>query len=285
VILLAVALAIGAVLYKVLLHEQLGKTASLFIGIPIVLAILLALTPRPKSATGSILKGMTPALLLVAPLVGEGYLCILVASPLFYLVGIAIGVAVDLSRERKATLSAVSLLLLPLCLEGVTPSLSFRRIETVEVTKSVPASVERVRQSLAGSPGIEHPLPALLRIGFPRPLNAWGQGIAVGDIRGIHFAGAEGDPPGDLLMKVAESRDGHLRFDTVSDTSKLTQWLQWRSSEVEWQKIDDGHTRVTWRISFNRELDPSWYFAPLERLAVRRAAEYLIEADVMPEEK
>lgn len=285
VIAIAVVLSIGAVLYRILWTEHLGKTATLFIGIPSVLAILLALTQPPKSVTGRILKGITLALLLVAPLVGEGYLCILIASPLFYLVGILIALTIDFFRERKATLSALSLILLPMCLEGVTPELSFRRLETVEVTKIVTATPEQVRQSLAVSPDINRPLPALLRIGFPRPLKAWGQGVALGDVRGIHFTGAEGDPPGDLFMKVTESREGHLRFDTVSDTSKLTQWLQWQSSEVDWEKIDETHTRVRWMISFNRELDPFWYFAPLERHVVRRAAEYLILANATPFER
>lgn len=285
VIAIAVILSIGAVLYRILWTEHLGKTATLFIGIPSILAILLALTQPPKSVTGRILKGITLALLLVAPLVGEGYLCILIASPLFYLVGILVALFVDFFRERKATLSALSLILLPMCLEGVTPELSFRRLETVEATRVVNASAEQVRQSLAASPAINRPLPALLRIGFPRPLQAWGQGTSVGDIRGIHFTGAEGDPPGDLLMKVTESREGHLQFATVSDTSKLTQWLQWRSSAIDWEKIDDTHTRVRWTISFNRELDPFWYFAPIERRAVRSAAEYLILANATPSER
>lgn len=129
---------------------------------------------------------------------------------------------------------------------------------------------------------MDAPLPLPLRVGFPRPLRAWGEGLAVGDMRTIHFAGAEGDPPGDLVMRVAERRPGYARFETVSDASKLTQWIRWTSSEVEWQALDDGHTKVTWRIHFDRQLDPAWYFTPWERGALRRAAGYLITADATP---
>jgi hypothetical protein len=84
------ALALGALFYKVVMGVGLGHTSLMFIGIPAVLAIILVLAPTPKSATGSILRGMTLALLIVAPLVGEGYLCILFASPLFLVVGLVV---------------------------------------------------------------------------------------------------------------------------------------------------------------------------------------------------
>jgi hypothetical protein len=82
VIALALALAVGALLYRWLLHKHLGHSALMFLGIPTVLAILLALTPRAETVTGAILRGITLALLIVAPVLGEGYLCILVASHL-----------------------------------------------------------------------------------------------------------------------------------------------------------------------------------------------------------
>jgi hypothetical protein len=255
----------------------------MFIGIPAVMAILLALTPKAKTITGGIVKAITLALLIIAPLLGEGYLCILLASPLFYVVGIVVGLVVDRLRlKRNATLSCVALVLLPMSLEGVIPALSFNRNQTVEVRSVVNASADVVEQHLALSPDLTVRLPAALRIGFPRPLRAWGTGLQIGAARTIHFAGAEGDPPGDLTMHVTAHRPGFLHFQTVSDDSKLTQWVAWDSSEVEWKQLDASHTQVTWRVHFERQLDPAWYFAPLERAAVDQAARYLIQADATP---
>jgi hypothetical protein len=73
--------------------------------------------------------------------------------------------------------------------------------------------------------------------------------------------------------------------ETISDTTKLTQWLRWQSSEVEWHAVDAQRTSVTWRVNFERELDPAWYFVPWERVAVREAAGYLIEANASPQWK
>jgi hypothetical protein len=255
----------------------------MFMGIPAVLAIVLVLAPAPKSATGSILRGMTLALLIVAPLLGEGYLCILFASPLFLVVGLVVGQIVDASRARRsATLGCIAILLLPISLEGVAPQLTYNRAQSVEATQIVHASASQVQASLAQSPDITTALPRFLRIGFPRPLEARGSGLSVNSLRTIHFAGAEGDPPGDLVMRVAESKNGYVRFEAVSDASKLLQWVRWQNSEVMYWPVDPTHTRVTWRISFDRQLDPYWYFAPWEAFAVRRAANYLITANATP---
>jgi hypothetical protein len=286
---LIAALMVGGFAYRAIATHGLMHTSLLFIGIPLVLALLLAFAPWPKSATGGILRGIALALLIVAPLVGEGYLCIVFASPLFFGVGLLVGGLIDLARKRKsrsATLSCI-ILLLPFTLEGVTPGLSFNRAQFTTATHIINAPVTQVAAALAQSPQIAAPLPRFLRLGFPRPLSATGSGLAVGSLRVIHFTGAEGDPPGDLTMHVIQSDlepdSGHVRFETVSDSSKLTQWLRWRSSDVSWHAIDSTHTTVTWRIGFDRQLDPYWYFAPWEQLAVHQAAAYLITANATPD--
>jgi len=282
---LVVALTVGSILYRGLVLEDLTHSAAMFLGVPAVLAILLAFTPKAKSLTGGIVKGITLFLLVVAPLLGEGYLCILIASPIFYLVGIIIGLIADAARKRdrqNATLSCLAVLFLPMCLEGVVPQFTGNRDQTVESTGIVNAPAAAVEAALAQSPRLAEPLPTWLNIGFPRPLAAYGSGSAIGATRTLHFAGAEGDPPGDIVSRVAERRPRFIRMETVSDSTKLTQWLRWQSSEVEWRAIDARHTAVTWRVHFTRQLDPAWYFIPWERLTVRQAAQYMIEANATP---
>ena len=277
------ALVLGALFYWMVRGAGFGHTSLMFVGIPVVLAIILVLAPTPGSATGSILRGMTLALLIVAPLVGEGYLCILLASPLFLAVGLVVGGLVDSSRaDRSTTLSCIAIVFLPLSLEGVVPQLTHNRTQSVEATQMVNASAAQIEAALAQSPNITTALPLFLRAGFPRPLEARGSGLALDSLRTIHFSGAEGDPPGDLVMRVAAAKTGYVRFETISDSSKLLQWVRWRSSEVIYTPIDPTHTAVTWRISFDRQLDPYWYFGPWEQFAVGQAANYLITANATP---
>ena len=281
-IFLILAVSAGTVMYKLTVREHLEQTSLLFVGIPTILAIILALTPKAKTALGAILKGLTVALLLSAPLLGEGFICILMASPIFYGVGILIGVLVDENRKyRQTTLSCLVLVLLPMSIEGSSPVLSFNREETVQASRIINASAEQIELAISRSPRTDLPLPLYLRMGFPRPTEAKGEGLQVGARRSIHFAGGEGRP-GDLMLKVEEFRPGYVRFRAVSDRSKIAHWLDWKSSEVEWTQLDSDHTRVTWKLHFERRLDPAWYFRPWERYATRLAADYLIRANANP---
>jgi hypothetical protein len=280
VLIVAAAYIVSALLYKLLFHEGLGHTSLLFIGLPGVLAILLALAPPAGTAKGGIVKGITLALLLVAPLVGEGYLCILMASPLFYAIGLAIGAGIDASRNKTTTLSCATILVIVLSLDGIIPT--HPRREAVSVTRTIAAPADEIQASLAKPMDIAMPLPRFLRLGFPHPIAVSGSGIGVGATRTVRFSGAEGDPPGDLMLRVARSNDHEVLFLATHDTSKLTQWILWRSSSVQWQPIDATHTRVTWQTTFDRQLDPWWYFAPWERYAVGKATEYLLIANATP---
>ena len=282
VIFLILAVSAGSVLYRLIVRGMLEQTALLFVGIPAVLAILLAMAPKARTVKGGIMRGVTIALLLSGPLLGEGFICILMASPIFYLVGLLVGTLVDRSRQkRQTTVSYLLLVLLPMSIEGISPVLSFNREETVQASRVVIASAEDVQVALSHSPRTDTPLPIYLRMGFPRPAEAWGDGLEVGATRTIHFAGGEGHP-GDLLLKVKESRPGHVQFVAVSDASKVAHWLEWKSSDVDWTALDGRHTRVNWTLHFTRRLDPAWYFRPWERYASHLAAEYLIRANAIP---
>ena len=285
VISLLVASATASVLYRLLrgaTANNLFHTSAMFVGLPVLLGVVLALTPQASSATGSIVKGITFFLLIVAPLLGEGMICILLAAPLFYLIGILIGVAVDHNRrtpDRGTRITCVALLVLPLCSEGTVPQLTISRQQTVSVRRIVAASPAQIERNLAAPPSLSAVgfLPKFL--GFPVPIAATGHGLAVGDLRTTRFSGAEHSPPGDLLLRVAESHPGCVRFVAVQDTTKLAQWMRWQTSEVTWYAVNSRETAVTWRITFERKLDPAWYFNPWQRFAVRQAANFLLLAN------
>lgn len=279
---LIIAVGAGSVMYRLIVHGRLEQTALLFVGIPTVLALLLAMTPRAETAKGGIMKGMTVALLLSGPLLGEGFICIVMASPIFYLVGLLVGFIVDRNnRKAQTNISCLLIILLPLSVEGSSPMLSFSREEKVQSSKIVNGSEQEVQFALVRGPRTHVPLPLYLRMGFPHPTEARGEGLQPGATRTIHFAGGEGKP-GDLLLRVTESQPGYVQFEAVSDHSKVAHWLGWKSSEVRWSAVDPAHTRVSWTIHFERRLDPAWYFRPWERYAARLAAEYLIRANATP---
>jgi hypothetical protein len=278
------ALAVSGVMYRIFMWKGLQQTAALFIGLPAVLAIILALTPHPKSATGVVMKGTTVALLMSGVVLGEGFICIVMAAPLFYLVGLTIGLLIDHTRakekERSITLRVV--VLLPIAIasfEGTLPGLSFARRETVEATKIVNASAADVERSLAQAPVFDKRLPPYLRMRFPLPAFSTGEGLQIGAERRVHFAGSEHrhPHPGDLVLRVVERDASSVTFAAESDTSHIANWLTWRTSRVSWREIAPNRTEVRWMLVYDRELDPAWYFGPWERYATTLAAEVLID--------
>lgn len=281
--------ATGSITYRLLKSQHLQQTSALFIGLPAILAILLAMTGPAKSATGVILKGMTVLLLLSGILLGEGFICIVMAAPLFYLVAFIIGQIVDgmhKREERRIKTRLYGLILLPflsLSVEGVHSSLSFARNEEIVVERIIPASAEAVERSLSSMPDFEKPLPPFLRLRFPRPEATWGEGLAPGAYRAVRFT-KEDEPPGILVVRVTERSPGFVRFQAESDTTMIAHWLDWQSADVRWQSVSPEATRVRWTLRYARRLDPAWYFGPWERYAVRLAAGYMIEAAASPGE-
>ncbi len=281
-----VAFAAGGIAYRLLVKHRLEQTSALFIGLPALVALILALTPRAKSVMGIVMKGTTIALLLSAPILGEGFICIVMAAPIFYLVAFIVALVIkrirsnpDLGPGGMLGLPLVPLLLMSL--EGTHPSLSFSRQESVTVVRRVAGRPEDVERLLAAPPRFAAPLPLYLRLGFPRPVAARGEGLKGGDERIVHFAGGEGRP-GDLRLRVEEHRPGAVIFRVVSDGTKVAHWLNLGSSEVQFREVAPGETEVSWTMRYERLLDPAWYFGPWERYGVRCAAGYLIETIATP---
>lgn len=292
----SVAAVIGAIVAFVIGYELLSlgglkQTAALFIGLPGLLAIVITLAPRARSATGMAVKGITIALLVSGIFLGEGIICVIMMAPIFYGIGILIGVIIDaalaVGRDRRGRVSEIRLRcwilapLLLLSLEGVAPALSWPRGGSVTRTAVVHATPAEVAEALAAAPRFDRTLPLYLRLGFPRPVGATGEGLEVGDERVIRFE-AMGAADGELRLVVSRREPQRVVFDAVADGTTISRWLRWRSAEVTWAADGGGATEVTWRLEYDRLLDPVWYFGPWQRYAVGLAADHLIETAATP---
>lgn len=290
VIALAIGLTGASIGVRIIQDVHLGQTAVLFVGLPAILAIAVVLTPPARTATGVILKTATIVMLLAGILLGETLICMLIASPLVYLVGFAIGAPIDRARRAKARgqsgarYHVIIAAVLLAGLEGAVPGLDVPRHAEVTVTRHIDASPAQVRAALARRPDFDRRRPPLLRIGFPQPIGAAGAGLAVGDRRMVVIRGAGHHGTtvtGRLVMDVTASTPGGVTFTTVEDTSRIADWLTWNESVVTWEADGTG-TRVSWTLRYERELAPSWYFGPVQRGAVHLTAGYLIDALATP---
>lgn len=155
--LLVVALAVAGTLYRILKGIGYGYTSALFIGIPAILAVIVALAPPAKSLTGTVFRTITFLLLLAGIFAVEGFVCIVMVAPLFYFIGWAVSYPIERSRRTgdEDGSKAHLLLGLPLLLmsfEGVVPGTSLDRTESVSATRIVDATPAEVRAALAAAP-------------------------------------------------------------------------------------------------------------------------------------
>jgi hypothetical protein len=277
---LLIALVAASVAFRILNELHLEHTSLVFIGLPALLAWIVAAAEPPGTAAGSVMRTTTLALLVAWIFLGEAFICVLMAAPIFYAVGGLVALVKKLRAESRAA-GLLAVMLVPLALEGTSPRFSTSRERDVVVEATVPADIQQVRARLAATQRVDRELPLFFKLGFPTPIHPNGEGLHVGAQRSIHFAHG-GHHSGMLVLEVVESRPTLVRFSAVSDDSYLTHWLSWREAVVELEKIAADRTHVRWTLRYARRLDPSWYFDPLEKYGVTLAGRYLLETLTTP---
>ncbi|MEA2825853.1 MAG: hypothetical protein QOG43_292 [Actinomycetota bacterium] len=296
-----VVLAVVSIAYRLVYASGLANTAALYVGVPALLAIGLAMAPRSGTATGMLIKGSLLAVLIAAVILPEGILCLLFVVPLVTGIAAVVGTAIDYSRRHRdgqgPALMALALPLLLMSLEGVAGS-PFDAHDSATASITVAATPAEVAAALAGPPRFDTPLPAFLRVGFNRPVGSTGSGLAVGDTRAIEFTGGNHDDHplrlfgltghrgvdhhAEMHLRVEESGPGRVVFRIEHDGTMLSRWLRLDRAVVTWEPVpgDTTRTRVQWTLEYERLLYPTAYFAPLQRFGMDRAAGYLLQASV-----
>jgi len=171
VVLSILGIGITGLFIQFLSSRGLQGSAVLYVGLPLLLAYVFKSYGTSGSNTGSILKGLSIVMLLSAPILQEGFICILMAAPLFYIIGGIVGLILN-SRKKKqlSKLQASPLLLIValMSLEGTHPALTFERQNTVRVEKVVLASSDAIKNQLNKPLVLGNDVPAFLKI-FPFP--------------------------------------------------------------------------------------------------------------------
>lgn len=253
----------------------LGDTGAFFILLPAMFALALCFV-TPVNPGAKLLRGTTMVLLLVSIVLREGSICVLLASPLVYGIVIlfhAIGTMVRRSDRQVHGVGVLVLLALGLGSEGVLFDLpTAGQVQREIVVEATPADVGA---GVAATPRYDGvPVPTSLRLPFPRPTGATGAGLDVGDRRTIEFGHGEA---GAMELIVAESSPGRVTFVVDEDTTPIAGWMTMRTVTFAWEPdvATTGATAVEVTIDYERELDPAWYFGPLEWWFTGEAAEYL----------
>lgn len=285
--LVGITLALAAAVFVFRLTHSIGvaQSSAFFIGLPAVLAITVALTPPARTSVGVTFKALTFGLLLSGVLLGEGFVCIVMAAPLFYAVALPIAWANQHRRDNGGPLNRMfALVVVPVLLlgtEGTFHATTLPVTNRVAATAVVHAGPAEVEAALAATPVFDAPLPGMLRWAqFPRPVLAEGAGLEVGHTRYVLLSAPKGSTP--LYLRVAEHSPGRVAFDIDATATAVAGWMTLRRAVVTWSAATASTTTVRWELEFDRGLSPAFYFGPLERYAARLAAGYLIRTAATP---
>ncbi|MGL4629574.1 MAG: hypothetical protein ACRCVT_00100, partial [Leadbetterella sp.] len=170
--------------YRFLYFTTYFYTSILFVGLPTLITILVIYYGKtPQTTNGMVFKVITLFLLMAAILLGEGTICILMGAPIFYGVG---GLIVWIKNRNKSNKIHV-FVLIPVLLVVLEPQNIHTNKKKYTIVTSKFISNPTGLNSLEALPNFQENLPSFFKIGFPKPLAIFGNGMKKGDTRTIQF--------------------------------------------------------------------------------------------------
>jgi hypothetical protein len=266
-------------------HGGFGSRTALvgewtLLATPILLGIVAGLH-RPKRPATSALKLVLLCMVVAAPALGEGLLCMVLVLPWNVIVAPIVAKLTAWISGKLGRRGHALALLLPLsCLLPLLDGLSGveeRPLVELEDAVLVDAPIEEVWSSLEYLRlPFDAPAPLLVKLGLPRPVGIVGGGAFVGAERRVVFDNGtvvarvtRTRPPFEFDIDLSIERPGREFFD---------HWSTLLDSRFTLEAVDAQHTRVTHRTRYRPNILPRWYFEPVERAGGKLVQRYMLEA-------
>ena len=253
----------------------------MFILVPFVAGFAVAaIVRKPARILACGVCGVALCLLLLFFTGLEGYLCILLASPLLasaMAVGAIIGYQIrGRIIDRMDGPGKKTMLLLLLCPFFIAaadrierPFRAMQQHETFTTVTIVSIAPERTWDLLAQMHHLDGPRPFLLAIGLPVPQSCALDHEGIGGHRVCYFNS------GVIEQEVTEwRRPSYMGLITRRNTLPGHHWLNFIDASYELTSID-RHTHVVRKTTIGTRLYPRWYWRPLERWGVTSEHEYI----------
>ena len=279
----------AALLVHLLFRTNLQTSALLYVAIPYLLALLIAAVRPYKPDTKwyhkylSFMTTTIVAFLASALILMEGFICVIAFMPILLIV-VTLAFITDGLVQIRDKYSTHFSFLLPLIvlvssLEGTHEDLSFDRKESVTVTHIAPISADAIRQHMSEPMELARPRNWLLQL-FPMPYEIHSEDFHEGAVHTAktryHRWFVTNTHEGEMQLQILELTDNRLRTQVVKDTSHFANYITLKGSEINWRAIANERAEVQLTLFYERDLDPAWYFAPLQRYAMEHMAHLLI---------
>ena len=283
-------IALVTALTRVALSSYFSTTAMFYVGVPYVVGLLIYIfTPNPDDQTrgGRAMRhfrSTTIVMLASSMILFEGFICVLFAAPIYLFFAMLVLLTTpapgeDPDKDRKLRFAGVPIVVGLLAMEGITPALSFQRDHSAAFTRIVEADIPELKRRLAEPIVLEEDRSAFLSV-FPLPHTVEAGSLAEGDIHRTHYTYKRwfvgNTHHGTLDVEISELGNTHVRTTVLTNDAYFSHYLTIHGTRIDFRPLDDDRTEVTLTIDYRRDLDPAWYFGPLQREAVEQSADYLI---------
>ncbi|MDG4791527.1 hypothetical protein O7626_37495 [Micromonospora sp. WMMD1102] len=162
--------------------------------------------------------------------------------------------------------------------EGTAPGFRLAPDQSVETVRVVAVPAGDLAGRLAAGPRPTGVRSVPLRmLGVPVPRHVHGTGLEVGDRWTFSYHGTSHGPGGQLVAEVDSVTTDRIGFRFVEDTSITGRWLTWQRADLHWQAVDAGHSEIRLTVGYQRGLDPSWYFGPLQDVLLHEGTGHLLD--------
>ena len=293
IVMLSVLLIIGlaSLAIRLLFHYELGHTALLYLAVPYAVAVLITLL-RPYRENASwweryISHSVTALVVFLASSVVlfEGFICVLFFMPIYFfgvtLAFIASWIGVVWSERKSNTYAtAIPVLITFLSIEGTFDVTTFDRHNTATATATTTVPRQALLQNLATPfelPGSDDWMLSL----FPMPHTIEAGSLEVGDVHRVHTRYhrwfVTNTHEGVIELRIDTVTPERVTLSFVRDTSFFSSYVTLIGSDIRFTTGADGLTHVSLTVSYDRRLDPAWYFQPVQQYAMRAMANHLID--------
>ena len=284
---LTLAMIFALAMY-LLLAGGLFHSSLLYIFIPYCISVAITAFRSYEKPT-SLLKGYLGHLLTALTVVlgamillGEGFVCIAFFVPIHIIVITVtyIGYAI---KERKGRGNKFGFIIpavvLAISMEGTSATLSFERLNHVDVFRTSSLTVSEIKANLAKPFDLDKKRHWLISI-FPMPYRIDAGSLKAGDVHTVYtryhrwfIANTHEGQSKFLIESVTPNR---INTKVISDTTYFSTYLSGTGTQIDLTPNADGGTDIRFRVKYRRNLDPAWYFQPLQKFAVGKMGELII---------
>lgn len=277
---------------RLILDSSFAHSSLLYCLVPYCVAIVIYIfMPQPQGRYrwqrfGRHMFSAIIVMLATSALLFEGFLCVLMFMPIyifFSAISFALGPK-EWPVKRTSDVFRVSvtpLIIAVISLEGVNNTMSFEREHSVTRSQIVSLTPSQIHENLSRPIHLDAGRPAFISI-FPLPSHVEAGSLNEGDIHKAHFTykrwGMDGVnvKTGETWLKLASVEPLHVKTKVVKDTSYFAHYLTIHGTDIRLNPVSETQTQISLTIHYRRELDPAWYFGPLQKLAIEQSGDYLI---------